>query len=352
MLKFIFPIECDVLNANAGLVKGCSLSFTARLYSDSGTPVVNGQTALFDEESGEYKVELSVNERRNMLIADTGSEKCEICVHFFKSAVGHYQFFIDDNIRFFRDIAEHDYTSIYENPYLAFFKSMYDKYGTLVHMHVYYETDGFNLSMMPDKYKSEWREAASWLRLTFHARADKPDYPHRNASYEDTLRELDRVTNEIIRFAGEEILSPATVPHWNEMSVGAGRAFRERGFRIIPGIELSAQYKERGLDIGDRKRDFWYDREEDIYTCYGDICLNKGELSEIVPKLNAAKANPETAGFIYMMIHEQYFYEGFEDYVPNYVCYLPDFKERVETAIKWASENGYTSRWLEDIVLE
>ncbi len=352
MLSFVFPIDGDVLNQNDGVPENGSLLLSVRLCSDKGAPTVNGVNATLDPATGDYKASVRLDSRRNTLCAKAGDEEEEIVVLYLRDGVGHFQFFIDDNIWFLRDIAEHDYRSIYENPYLAFFKSMYDRYGALTHMHVYYETDRFNLSMMPDKYKSEWKEAASWLRLTFHARGDKPDYPHKNATYEDTLRDFDLVTNEIRRFAGEELLSPATVPHWNEMSPEASRAFRDRGIRIIPGLVLSERYASRGLDEHTRTRCFWYDREEDVISGYNSICLNKNKLEDIVPALEALSNNPQKSGFLYLMIHEQYFYPGFEDYVPHYVSYLPDFRERVETAIRWAVENGYTSKWMEDVLLE
>jgi hypothetical protein len=34
------------------------------------------------------------------------------------------------------------------------------------------------------------------------------------------------------------------------------------------------------------------------------------------------------------MIHEQYFY-------PDYVAYEPDYRDRVERAIRWVTKRGY-----------
>lgn len=362
MLKFIFPIDGDVVNANDGEVRDGKLYVKARLLSTDGTPKVNGVEAVFDQASYEYTVELALDGWRNTFVAETENGAAEkIVVIRLRDGVGYYQFFIDDNICFFRDLTRHqnDYKSIYENPYLGFFKSMHDKYGTLVHMHIYYETceaspdrghdeytDNFNLSMMPLKYKPEFREAAEWLRFTFHARKDQPSWPHQHADYATTLRDFDLVTNEIVRFAGEELLSPSTVPHWNEMSREAARAFRTRGVRIMPGVGNSIQYSSRGItDRLKKNRDFWYDHDEDIFAASGDICLNRTPTAQITSVLDGQKANPASSGFIYMMIHEQYFY-------PDYVSHLPDFRTRVETGIRWAVENGYTCRWIEDVLLD
>ena len=211
-------------------------------------------------------------------------------------------------------------------------------------MHIYYETDGFTLDQMPDKYRGEWRAAAEWLKLTFHAYADKPDFPHRNATFEETLYDCRRVTDQIRRFAGEELLSPATVPHWNEISVDGVQALRSQGCRILPGAWKSAQY---GQDIQDHvvTRDFWKDNDADIITCWSNICLNRTPFEQILPHLEAQKESSHTTGFLYMMIHEQYYH-------PDYAAYIPTYCEGIEAAVRWAVENGYTSALLEDVVLD
>ena len=361
MLQFIFPVDGDFLTANDGFEKDGRLYVTARLLSTEGTPFVNGVEAQLDAATYEYHVLLALDGWRNTVTAvtKTGAQQT-VGVFRLKDAVGYTQFFIDDNICFFRDLTRHqnDYQSIYENPYLGFFKSMHDQYGTLVHMHIYYETcaespdwgndcytDNFNLSMMPVKYKPEFEDAAEWLRFSFHARADKPDLPHRFASYADTLRDLDLVNNEILRFAGEKIMSPATVPHWNEMSVEAARAFRTRGIRIMPGVTHSERYVDRGIKDHVAVRDFWYDRDEDIISAKSEICLNRTPTDQIETVLDQQHSIPGTSAFLYMMIHEQYFY-------PDYCNYLPDFRLRVEKGIRWAHEHGYKPRWMEDIVLQ
>ena len=52
-----------------------------------------------------------------------------------------------------------EYMSIFDDPYLAMYRDLHDRYGSHVHMHIYYQTvDGnFNLSMFPDKYKAEFQ---------------------------------------------------------------------------------------------------------------------------------------------------------------------------------------------------
>ena len=77
------------------------------------------------------------------------------------------------------------YESMFEDPYLGLLKSIHDKHGSKFHLNIYYETPrhgGFNLSQMTDKYKDEFKANSDWLRLSFHANADKPNRPYICAS--------------------------------------------------------------------------------------------------------------------------------------------------------------------------
>ena len=56
-----------------------------------------------------------------------------------------YRFSLDDNIWVFRDIARNNYSSIFENDYLALLKSIHEEFGTKIQLNVYYETEGFTL---------------------------------------------------------------------------------------------------------------------------------------------------------------------------------------------------------------
>ena len=61
----------------------------------------------------------------------------------------------------------HKYSSILENPYMGVLKKVHDTYGTKIHLNLYYQTDGFNLSQMTDKYKREWKANCRLVRAEF-----------------------------------------------------------------------------------------------------------------------------------------------------------------------------------------
>jgi hypothetical protein len=47
---------------------------------------------------------------------------------------------------------------------------MHELYGTKVTLFLFYESGGFNLSRMSERYREEFCSQAEWLKLGFHAR--------------------------------------------------------------------------------------------------------------------------------------------------------------------------------------
>ena len=111
------------------------------------------------------------------------------------------------------------------------------KYGAKFVLNIYYTTeDGFELPQFSDRYKGQWRDNAHWLKLAFHAHADSPNRPYQYAPPSKLLADLDRIDAEIVRFAGEETLSPPTVIHWGMVPPAALRPLYERGVRVLSGL--------------------------------------------------------------------------------------------------------------------
>jgi hypothetical protein len=73
------------------------------------------------------------------------------------------------------------------------------------------------------------------------------------------------------------------------------------------------------------------------------MVINNQKLDKIVPQLDEIKKDRRKSAFIDLMIHEQYFY-------PDYKEYQPDYREKVITAMKWATENGYKPSFLSDCI--
>jgi hypothetical protein len=303
---------------------------------------------------------------RTMLTAQCGDAEETVTVFKLRDPVKKYRLSSDDNILFLKDLNEHPYASIFENPYLAVYKKAHDLYGACVHLNLFYEygeeemarfaahKEPFNLSMMTDRYKEEWKQNAHWLKLSFHARKEHPAAPYKNATFEEVSRDMEAVHREIRRFAGEEVLSAATTLHFGAANLAVTRALRAHGYRALAGY---FEVQENGdtlvayhypadhvLHVGGR--DFWKDCQEDLFFERIDRVLNYAKKpEENLAALEEVAKDPHRSGFLAIMIHEQYFY-------PDYSNYRPRFAELVLESCRWCYEHGYRGALLSDVVAE
>lgn len=321
------------------------------------TVTVNGTVAT-ETADGRYEVSVSLTGYRSTVEAfcEESEETAVISLFWFKGGAYTYRVGVDDVIFSLKNIWEHqaEYESIFEDPFFALYRELYERYGTKTHMHIYYETvdKSFNLSMFPEKYKQEFLANADWLRLSFHARADLPDSPYKNASYEQVIEEGRMVEREILRFAGKEVMDRVTSEHFADSNRSATRAFRDLGFSVLdayfwidgqgePSVSyyLSAEQTRHA-----QNRDFWVDTEEDIIFVKDDVILNSHTPERIRACLDTYLTRADRA-FMYLLIHEQYFY-------PHWRRYLPDYKERLFAGVEWCEEHGYRSCWISDFAFE
>ncbi|RPI24993.1 MAG: hypothetical protein EHM61_15570 [Acidobacteria bacterium] len=342
-LRITQPADGDVLNRNDGTVTPEGLRITVRGEARvGGTVKINGAAAPVRD--GKFETQVTVNEPTTRIQAQgPGGSVDEATVLWDRQSFPRYRVSVDDNIRWLKDIALHEppYRSIFDNPYLGFWREMHQKYGAKVHFNIYYETRGFTLNQMPVRYKPEWQENADWIRLTFHARANDPDRPYLHSSADRIRQDYRLVTREIERFAGKELLSDVTTVHWGEATPEAVRALREEGVRILVGyFELRRELPAVSYDVTMPQllhlmgRDCWKDLARDILFVRHDMVINGVKLDDVVPRLEKLAYDPHQSEVIELMIHEQYWY-------PDYVAYLPDYRERVAQAIQWVAEKGY-----------
>ena len=354
-IKIIYPIDGDMLNENDGIVTDGGLLTKVKILAPLDCSIkVNGTVA---KDIGEmFLVDILLKDYKNVIEAvetNTGYKQ-SITVFWLKNYTNKYRLSFDDNIWFLRDITlnANIYRSIFDNPYLAFIKQVHDTYGTRIHINIYYQTDGFNISQMTSKYKNEWKENAGWLRLSFHALQNDPDSPYINADYTEMKRDCERVMEQIKRFAGEELIGPVTTLHWGEATVDGCRALRDTGFKGQVGdfnVDNDLPPVSYYLDVEKRrhinKRFIWKDNQEDIIFVRTSIIINCYKVEEIMPFLDAIKKSPYKSGYMDLQIHEQYFY-------PFYEAYQSDYRQKVLTSVQWAVDNGYQSAFLSECIFE
>ena len=352
-VKFAGPVDGDMLTEYDGIVRDGILYTTVRLTAPTGMRLkINGVNARSGK--GIYEAEVPLRDYRNVIemTERRSGRKESIIVYRLRNYTNKYRLSLDDNILFLKDISVNSskYTSIFENPYLGFLKEVHDTYGTKIHINIYYQTEGFNLSDMTDKYREEWSRNSDWLRLSFHALQNDPDRPYLNAGYDQVKKDCEMVMKQIRRFAGDDLLGPVTTLHWGEAKVEGCRALRDSGYKALTGYFNLADGKpvvsyyldsEKANHISNRS--IWCDNIEGIIFKKIHLVINSYPLNEIIPLLDEVKKDNRKSAFIDLMIHEQYFY-------PSYSAYQPDFREKVMTAVKWASDNGYKPSFLSDCV--
>lgn len=366
-IRFLFPIDGDCLNERDGEVTGDTLLCRVRVQAPSGHAVrINGTLAT--EENGHYCATLPLAHGKYTLLAkdEQSGEAAEITVYYLTRSVGKYRISSDDNILFLADITANKdvYTSIFDNPYLAIYKKAHDLYGAKVHLNLFYAFDptaaafasqreAFDLSMMTDKFREEWRANADWLRLSFHARTEFPDKPYQYADAATVRRDYEDVRREVVRFAGEECFADITTVHWGETSDAALDVLREAGHRALTGYFerkktgecVVAYHADEALTDHVGERDLWVDHVLGLTFGRIDLVLNLCTKERLLEMLEQIIQHPHRGGFVSIMIHEQYFYE-------DYKRYLPDFEARVLESAKLLFSRGYQGTLMRDLIAE
>lgn len=350
MLRISDPFHGAVLNANHGVLRDGSLTVTVRGdCPDYGQVTVNGQPARV--RMGQFTADVALTQRETDLVAvyngSYGTLEHKVRVLWDQHSFPRYRFSIDDNSFFLRDVALKGYDSLWDCFYLAILRRLNREYGVKFTVNIYFECveefgqPRFLLPDFPDRYRSEWEACADWLGLAFHAYANVPARPYQYAPPQQLIADLEAVQEQIVRFAGPQSCIPPTVIHWGMVVPEAYKPLYDHGVRALSGYHARGT---RGYDVH-----YWLDDARCAYLdCHDalmhfdsglafstvDIVCNNTPVDQVVPKLEARAADPNTAEIMDLFTHEQYFWNF-------YSVYVPDHEQRVEAAIRWVTENGY-----------
>ena len=361
-MKFISPVDGSMLSNISGQIADSSLIIDVSLQAEKGKQIkING--ILATENDGLYTAKVPIKDFKNTLIATDETNTSTIVIYWLKNADKKYALSVDDNIFFLCDINKNKdvYKSIFDNPYLAVYKKAHDLYGAKVRLNLFYEIDPvyhgvfgeFNLSMMTDKFKDEWVKNSDWLHLAFHADKEFPDKPYKFASFDKVEADYVKIIKEICRFAGSEVIEPCTTFHWGESNREGIRAVKKQGIDMLMGYldydqegDPLVSYYLSDQQINDANvYGFYKDHSEDMIFGKIDAVLNLYTPQKNIQILEDSLKKYPKKGFIEVMIHEQYFYDF-------YFNYEPDYEERILSACKWCAEHGYQGSFASDAVLK
>jgi hypothetical protein len=339
------PFHGAVLNRRHGkeLDSGLEIRVTGRApLRDRVT--VNGKAT--QRAGSRFSSEVILKDKETEIVSVSqghfGKHEHRVRVIWDRHSQPRYRFSIDDNSFFLRDIAQKKYASLFDCFYLDILRKLHTKYGARFVLNIYYTTeDGFTLPQFPDRYKSEWRDNSDWLKLAFHAHSNEPARPYQYAPASRLIADLDKVAEQIHRFAGEQTYSPPTVIHWGMVQPTALKPLYERGVRVLSG------YFRRQNGIWDvnyllddvrseylSRHDALMDFDSGIVFSKVDIVCNSTPLERIVPTLEPLAKDPNCAEIMDLFTHEQFFWPFYSNYIPNHA-------QRLDAAIRWVTEQGY-----------
>lgn len=258
-----------------------------------------------------------------------------------------YRISVDDCIACLSDVTRKKPSSIFDNEFFGYLKSVHDRFGACFCLNLFYDnfnSEGFvpamrpfTLAEMPDKYKSEFSAASDWLKLSFHSRREYPANPYKYADYAEVYDDASVAVREILRFAGEKSLSKeATVHFWAATREGLN-ALKDCGFKVFYGCFRIENGNLRGSYYFDK--DFVAAHPERAFTADGfdfrkmDILLNAYKDKKTLLR-DLAAVTEAKEDFYELLMHEQYFYG-------NYSRYIPRYRDIIDAAAKYMQDNGY-----------
>lgn len=353
MIHITFPFNGAVLNWRHGRQDESSLTITVTGSAPNCSEVkVNGVIA---RRSGElFSAEVKLTKFDNMITAEAagvqGQSQHTVRVVWDRYSRPRYRFSIDDNIFFLRDMCLYPTENIFENLYLGQLKKLHDEFGTKFTLNLFYETPEreFNLSNVPDKWKSQFEDNSDWLRMTWHAQCEFPDRPYQYALPEKVERDYELIHEHVNRFAGEASWTVPTIVHWGELLPSVFGMLHKKGVNALSGYFVRDEQRyivSCGLDEARcaymENHDAIMDWESGIVFTHTDIVFNNTPVEQVVPVLEPQLQNPDNAEFIDLLTHEQYFW-------PYYFNYRPDHSERIATGLRYLTDRGYEPVWMDE----
>lgn len=240
----------------------------------------------------------------------------------------------DDTIDLFEDLTNSNYKSIFENSTLSWAKTLHDKHGVVVTFYTMFESNDFNLSQCPSKYKNEFISNSNWLKFGFHTL-------NGNTSYETGDISVDylKTINELTRICGSDSID-------NVVRLQSFQGSKEGVLKLLsldeePIIGLLTADDSRQsyyLDDDENKYIYCHDRMkiDDCYFISTDMRMEYVDnIDKKIKELSSDSWNNQT-GDLVIFTHE-------------WALNL-ETKEKVEKICQYALDNEYRFLFFEDVL--
>lgn len=241
-----------------------------------------------------------------------------------------------------KEITENHYRSIFDHPYLAMYRRLHEEFGLKVQLNLFYRMENFDLSQVSEDHCAEWDASSDWLKLSFHSELENVN-PYEDSDYDEVYEDCKRVNEEIKRFASPAALANTTTVHYCLLTEDGLKAMVDNRVLGLLGLFGSDQNPRTSYGIEESSAEKIRNGEilkiGKISFASIDIVLNRFSTKEIAEQLTGIS----NRNFIKVMIHEQYFYE-------DYSHYQPDFEKKLRTAFSFFSEHGYKSSFYESLL--
>lgn len=241
---------------------------------------------------------------------------------------------IDDCIDLFKDLTDSDYGSIFENETLAWARTLHIKYGVVTTFYTMYESENFNLSQCPDRYKKEFIQNSNWLRFGFHTLNDKKSYESGDISY-DYLKTI----KELIRIAGHESIDNVIrLQNFQGSKEGIGELLQLDEEPIIGLLTADDNRQSYYLDEKESNYIYCHDKmiKDDCYFISTDMRMEYvDKIDEKIKELSSSSWNNQT-DYLVIFTHEW--------------ALNSEIEEKVEAMCKYALKNGYSFVFFEDVL--
>ena len=241
-----------------------------------------------------------------------------------------------------KDITETHYQSMFDHPYLAMYRRIHEEFGLKVQLNLFYRMDGFDLSQVSEDYYEEWKANSDWLKLSFHSDLENVN-PYENSGHDEVYEDCKRVHDQIKRFASPAALANTTTIHYCLLTEGGLKAMEDNCVSGLLGLFGSNKKPRTSYGIDPSRAEMIRNGEilkiGKLSFASIDIILNCFSIEEILEQL----MHLSQRNCIRVMIHEQYFYEDYRNY-------QPEFEEKLRSVFSFFLEHGYQSSLYEDLI--